>query len=65
MLFRLGNVTNLLNVTPSNPLVHHLHPFHFELFKFKDLAAKQHPTIQYTTAHYTWTYKLIFMLEYM
>ena len=46
MLFSLGNVTNLLDVTPSNQISHHyhLHPFHFVLFKVKDLVAKQHPT---------------------
>ena len=47
MLFFFGNVTYLLDVTPSNPLPYplSLHPFHAALFKFKDLVAKQHPTI--------------------
>ena len=40
----LGSVTNLLDVTPSNPLAHHLNSFHFMLLKFKGLVAKQHPT---------------------
>ena len=45
MLFCLGNVINLLDVTPSNPMPHplHLHSFHFVLFKVKDVVAKQHP----------------------
>ena len=47
MLFHLGNVTNLLDVTPSNSLPH---PFHFVLFKFKDLVAKQHPMKTVTMA---------------
>ena len=53
MLFCLGNVTHLLDVTPSNSLPHplHLHPFHFVLFKFKDLVAKQHPTNTHTHTH--------------
>ena len=50
MLFCLGNVTNLLDGNPSNPLPH-LHPFHFVLFKFKDLVAKQHSTNTHTHAH--------------
>jgi len=45
---RLGNVhvTQLLTVTPSNPLPHPLSspsPFHFVSIKFKGLVAKQHP----------------------
>ena len=40
---------------------YHLHPFHFVLFKFKDLVAKQHPTNihtqTYTHIHtHTYTY---------
>ena len=27
---------------------YHLHPFHFVLFKVKDLVAKQHPTSEFT-----------------
>ena len=44
MLLCLGNITYLLDVTPSNPLSHHyhLHPFYFVLFTFKVLVAKQH-----------------------
>ena len=53
MLFCLGNVTNLLDVTPSNQLLHHYHlqPFHFVLFKVKNLVAKQHPTHTRTHIH--------------
>ena len=44
VLFCLGNVTYLLDVTPSNPLPHPLSPppapYHFG---FKVLVAKQHP----------------------
>ena len=43
-LFCLGNVTKMFDVTPSNQLPRPLSPpFHFVLFKFKDLVAKQHP----------------------
>ena len=50
LLFCLGSVTNLLGVTPSNPLSHPLSPPPIPLcaFKFKDLVAKQHPTINDT-----------------
>ena len=46
MLFHLGNVTNLLDVTLTNPLPHPLSPppFHFVLLKLKISVAKQHPT---------------------
>ena len=46
MLFHLGNVTDLLDVTPSNPIPHPLSPppILSLLFKVKDLVAKQHPT---------------------
>ena len=30
---------------------YHLHPFHFVLFKVKDLVAKQHPTNTHTHTH--------------
>ena len=30
---------------------YHLHPFHFVLFKVKDLVAKQHPTNKHTHTH--------------
>ena len=43
MLFRLGNVTYLLDVTPSNQLPHPLPPPPF-VIQVKDLVAKQHPT---------------------
>ena len=43
MLFHLGNVTYLLDVTPSNPLPHPLQPPPIPLC-VKDLVAKQHPT---------------------
>ena len=48
MLFCLGNVTYLLHVTPSNPLPH---PFHFVLFQFKDLVAKQLQKCIYIHVH--------------
>ena len=46
MLLCLGNVTDLLGVTPSNPVPHplSLHPFYFMLFKVEYFVAKQHPT---------------------
>ena len=44
MLFRLGNVTYFLDVAPSNPLQLALSP----PYKFKDLVAKQHPTLVYS-----------------
>ena len=42
MLFHLGNVTNLLDVTPKNSIPHPLSPppILFMLFKVKDLVAK-------------------------
>ena len=44
LLFRLGNITYLLDITPINHchIRYHLHPFHFVLFK--DLVAKQYPS---------------------
>ena len=46
MLPLATHVTYLLDVTPSNPCHTHyyLHSFHFVLFTFKDLVAKQHST---------------------
>ena len=51
MLFRLGNITILLDVTLGTHCHthYHLHPFHFVLFKVKDLVAKQHPTTTFAT----------------
>ena len=42
--------SNECNLTPGKSLAHHyhLHPFHFMLFKFKLLVAKQHPATQST-----------------
>ena len=58
--FCLGNVTYLLDVTPSNllPRTHyHLHIFHFVLFRFKELVAKQHPTNSHARTYmYTHVY---------
>ena len=50
---RLGNVTILLDVTPSNLLLHHyhLHPCHFVFLKSKNLAAKQLPTLESPSAY--------------
>ena len=46
MLFCLGNVTNLLDVTPSNQMSH---PFHFVLFKVIWLLSNiQQVELQYT-----------------
>ena len=46
MLFCLGNVTNLLDVTPSNLMPYPLPSLHIllMLFRFKELVVKQHPT---------------------
>ena len=46
MLFCLGNVINLLDVTPSNLMPYPLPSLHIllMLFKFKELVVKQHPT---------------------
>ena len=45
MLFCLEVITYLLDVIPTHCHTHyHLHPFHFVLFKFEGLVAKQHPT---------------------
>ena len=45
---------------PSNQISHHYHlqPFHFVLFKVKDLVAKQHPTNTHTHTHNTWHFDL-------
>ena len=40
----LGNVNNLLDVTPSNPLPHPIPPPPNPLLCPKDLVAKHHPT---------------------
>ena len=47
MLFGPGNVTYLLDVTPSNQLTHPISPppILLRVIKFKVLVAKQHPTI--------------------
>ena len=44
ILFCLGNVTNLLDVTPRNPMPHPLPSPPILLHVIKDLVAKQHPT---------------------
>ena len=56
MLFHLGMVTFLLDVTPSNPLSqYYLHLFHFVLIKFKDTCRH--------TAHNTMCVTLMYMYD--
>ena len=43
---------------------YHLHPFHFVLFKVKDLVSKQHPTNTHTHTH-THTYIHSFIHSYI
>ena len=45
-LFRSGECNSfvMLPLATHCHMLYHLHPFHFVLFKFKDLGAKQHPT---------------------
>ena len=44
MLLHLGNVIKMLPLATHCHTHYHVYPFHFVLFKFKDLVAKQHPT---------------------
>ena len=58
-MLSLGNVTYLLDVAPSKPLLHLL-SHHFVLFKFRDLVAKQHPTNIYTyLANFMYNFRVI------
>ena len=44
MLSHLGNICWMLPLATHCHTHYHLYPFHFMLFKFKDLVAKQHST---------------------
>ena len=66
MLFCLGNVTHLLDVTPSNLLPHPLTlPPILLRVKFKVFVAKQHPTNTHTHTHmHSYTHSYAHMHSY-